>query len=368
MFRIWSVVALPALLAATCGAAERWQVQYFYDTGEDTFVIADLAFPSATRGFAAGALTSKTKNRPMAVATADGGRTWKPIEVPDAASSLFFLDENAGWLVGRKGLWHTTDSGRTWKKLNRPADLMRVYFLTPDHGFAVGAKKSIHETFDGGSHWKAVPAAAEPKSTPDHTVYDCVAFADGQRGLIAGWSKPPRRGDSRRLPDWMDPQARRREWPSLLILLQTWDSGKQWKPTETSMFGQVTRLRLAPDGRGLGLIEFFDQFDWPSEVFKIDWRTGQSSRVFREKNRVVTDVALPANGPAWLAAVEPSGTMSRSPIPGKLKMLRSNDLEHWTEVPVDYRAVAHQAVLASPGAADVWVATDTGMILRLAVE
>ena len=35
---------------------------------------------------------------------------------------------------------------------------------------------------------------------------------------------------------------------------------------------------------------------------------------------------------------------------------------------VDYRAVARRAYLAAPDAANVWAATDTGMILKLASE
>ena len=35
---------------------------------------------------------------------------------------------------------------------------------------------------------------------------------------------------------------------------------------------------------------------------------------------------------------------------------------------VDYRAVAHRAILAAPDAANLWVATDTGMILQLVRE
>ncbi|MCL6508106.1 MAG: hypothetical protein K6T59_13900, partial [Bryobacteraceae bacterium] len=68
---------------------------------------------------------------------------------------------------------------------------------------------------------------------------------------------------------------------------------------------------------------------------------------------------------AYLAAVEPAGKLRRSPVPGRLHILRSDDLTTWSEMPVDYRAVARRAVLAAAGRKDIWVATDTGMILRL---
>ena len=35
---------------------------------------------------------------------------------------------------------------------------------------------------------------------------------------------------------------------------------------------------------------------------------------------------------------------------------------------VDYRAVAHSAIIAGPDENHVWIATDTGMILKLVAE
>jgi len=72
-----------------------------------------------------------------------------------------------------------------------------------------------------------------------------------------------------------------------------------------------------------------------------------------------------AGSSAYLAGFIPSGTLEQSPIPGKLVILESTDLENWEEMEVDYRAYAHRAVLAASGEGNVWVATDTGMILRL---
>jgi len=39
-------------------------------------------------------------------------------------------------------------------------------------------------------------------------------------------------------------------------------------------------------------------------------------------------------------------------------------LENWTEMSVDYRAVARRAMISGPDPQHVWVATDTGMILK----
>jgi hypothetical protein len=37
-------------------------------------------------------------------------------------------------------------------------------------------------------------------------------------------------------------------------------------------------------------------------------------------------------------------------------------------MPVDDRAVAHSAIIAGPDESHVWVATDTGMILKLIAQ
>jgi hypothetical protein len=44
--------------------------------------------------------------------------------------------------------------------------------------------------------------------------------------------------------------------------------------------------------------------------------------------------------------------------------LKSENLTDWQEMPVDYRASAVRAVLRSSGDGSLWVATDSGMILK----
>jgi hypothetical protein len=119
---------------------------------------------------------------------------------------------------------------------------------------------------------------------------------------------------------------------------------------------------------GLGLIGFSQNFEWPSEVFRVDWTTGARERVYREKNRLITDVALPPTGPSYLVGVEKLDRLTDSPVPGKLKVLRSEDLANWQEMEVDYRATAHRAMISAVDDRNIWIATDTGMILKLAAS
>ena len=96
--------------------------------------------------------------------------------------------------------------------------------------------------------------------------------------------------------------------------------------------------------------------------------TYDKTNVYRQSNRVVTDFAYLPDGEAYLAVVEPPGKLATAPVPGRLKILRSGSLNLWVEMDVDYRAVAQRAVLAGNDARHLWVATDTGMILKLVDE
>jgi len=126
---------------------------------------------------------------------------------------------------------------------------------------------------------------------------------------------------------------------------------------------------MTPQGTALGLSEFKDEFTYPSEVYRIDLHTGKSESSFREKDRAITDVrAFAGSTRGIIAGYETTGTIYRSPIPGKLKVLTSDDLAQWEEMPVDYRAVAHSAIIAGPDEDHLWIATDTGMILNLVTD
>ena len=141
-------------------------------------------------------------------------------------------------------------------------------------------------------------------------------------------------------------------------------TGFSWASSTAPLIGSLASLHVS-ESVGLAVWGFADSFEWPSEVYSLNLITGRSESVFKQKDRRVTD-AISFPGPrAFLAAVEPSGRLHSSPIPGKVKILTSANLKDWTEMNVDYRAVARSLVLAGPDAGHLWAATDTGMILRL---
>jgi photosystem II stability/assembly factor-like uncharacterized protein len=371
-----SVAVAAVLLAALSGrpaplagqsapAAPKWRVQYFYDQDKSVLSLVDLQFPSATRGVAVGAIVEGTHQKPVAVVTSDGGKNWQTVDLEELPVSLFFLNEGLGWLVTTKGLWQTTEAGKNWRKVpHPPGQIYRVGFLDEKTGYAAGAKKKVYETHDGGKTWTPLAAAAEPPGNPEYSSYSWIAFADPRHGLITGWNLPPR---PQRMPDWMDPEAAvaRRDVPHLSYSLETRDGGKTWKSSSSSLFGEVAKVRFGPDGLGLGLLEYPNSFRYPAEVYKIDWTKGSSQTVYRDKRFAISDIWLTPEGTAYLAGVQLAGQV-RGVVPSKVMVLQSGNrnLNQWTEMPVDYRAVANRVVMAAAGEKDMWLATDGGMILK----
>ncbi|MCL6546282.1 MAG: hypothetical protein K6T61_13715 [Bryobacteraceae bacterium] len=361
-----------ALLAAWPLQAQRWQLQYFYDQRNSTLNIRDLAFPSPSRGVAVGTIIEGRSSRPVCLTTSDGGARWTLAPLREAGESLFFLNENIGYMTTPGGLWKTVESGRGWFKLSgAPRGLKKVYFANESRGWAIGERKGAYQTLDGGKSWTPLPVLEQVNSRPETTVFREIAFVGGRIGIIVGHSTPPapsprglRRTPS--LPDPIQPGAPRRERPHLMIALQTSNGGDTWKASTTSVFGSVRRIAFLPDGHALLLFQFLGDFSLPSEIHRMPALKDSSSRVFARADRAVADLAVTAHGTVMLAAIEPPGTRHWGPIPGKLKVLRSSDLKDWREMEVDYRAVAREAVLAFLDENHAWIGTDTGMILRLA--
>lgn len=366
---VWGEAAAALLVLSFCPpqgalAAERWKVQFFHDKDESSLEFRDLQCPSPQRCIAVGVLQeSKGNPKGTAVVTSDGGEHWSYVELKDLPVSLFFLNDSLGWMVTAKNIWRTEESGRTWKKLQGLKGIERVWFQNATHGFAIGYPKAIYETTDGGAAWTKLAAAQKPTTPPDETNYTSIAFA-GQVGIIAGNWVP---GQHQALPVWMDPANERRTLPrqSATIFLQTRDGGTNWDVLNRTGDGYISRLRLSAAGSALVLFEFPDRAGTPSGLFQLDPKTRAAAEVFQQPGVVVRDVAILPDGDVLLAAIELAGKSSQIPIPGKLKILRSRSLKTWLPIPVDYRATATRPVLAAGDASHVWVATDTGMILKL---
>lgn len=363
-------------LAAVCAAwalfccfqarsAEKWKMQYFYDKEASNLAFTDIKCPSARRCIASGILDEGKSDKGVVVVTADGGATWQLQDVKEHPVSLFFLNENAGWMVTDRGIWSTDEAGRTWKKIKDQKELIRVWFLDQNRGFAIGARKTAMETADGGRTWSPIQAAAKAPTAPEGTVYHWISFENAREGVIIGSWMAAMNPDA--LPDWMVPERARyrHQSPTVTILLQTDDGGKTWSEMSRSLDAALTKFLYAPT-YALALFEYSNSAAVPSELVKMDLKTQKNSTVYKNPERAVRDFAILSDGEVMLAATERQGKSNVLPIPGKLKMMRSSSaMKTWLDMDVDYRAVATRVIMAAPDDKNVWAVTDTGMILKL---
>jgi len=356
----------PAGGPAPAPAESAWRPVYFFDEDERQLTLIDLSFYSPRAGMAIAALNDRGDLKPAALRTTDGGATWSPAPLKPRATSLQFLDEANAWMAADNGIYKSTDAGQSWRRVHRKNNLLQVRFATHERGYACGAGGLVLETKDAGKTWKPLPAAAELKTPKDRTVYDWIELPNSSVGFITGSYQPQRRRRRDDLPAWIDPPAamRRRQTPSLSLVLQTIDGGQYWKPMSSSILGRITRLSVGTRGLGLSLVEFEDAFDYPSEVYLINLGNAKTERVYRDAERHITDIlALPDNT-FLLAGHETPGRLRSAPIPGKLVLLHGDASGKWTPLPVDYRATATSVRLVRSPSGAVFALTDTGMILR----
>lgn len=362
------MLAFVAACAAAAGEGH-WKLQYFLDQDQSELHLVGLQFRSPQRGIAIGAIERGGSNSPVALVTANGGARWDVVKLRDMPVSLFLLDDTTAWLVTAKGLWRTGEAGRRWEKICSVKGLLAVHFLDPDHGFAAGSDKRALSTADGGRTWTPIAAAATLPGTPARTIFDIIAFVSPRAGMILGWNRPESAFDTAP-PAWMEPErvSRLMERPHLVLQLETTDGGKTWKGSSSSIFGRLSRMRLGTDQRDFGLLRFRSSFTVPSEVVMINSRTRSSETVYRQPDRMITDLIRPGPGTVVLAGIETAGKLADSPIPGKVHILTSSDQKNWREMPVDYRATGWRVLLATGGQGSMWAATDTGMILHWVPE
>ena len=342
--------------------ANQWKMQFFYDKDTSSLEFRDLRCPSPTTCLGAAVLLDRGKPKGILVATYDGGAHWANIEVKELPYSLYFLDSSTGWMVTNKGIWQTLESGRDWKKLSSLKGIERVWFIDASHGFAVGEMKAIYETKNSGKDWTKrevpTPRAMEAKDL----VYQGITFSGLKHGVIYGSWNPMQ---SVQETEWMevDP-AKRPKSPISTVLTETLDGGVTWTAMEAHVRGRLARLDFLDNHSVLALVEFLSGGDDPSEVFKIDLSSRVTSPTFHQANRIGRDMLILPNGEVVVAAVERLGKSNELPIPGKLSILHSTSLSTWLDEKIDYRAVARKPILAGADANNVWLATDTGMILK----
>lgn len=131
--------------------------------------------------------------------TTDGGETWKRLLAltRDTLHDVYFADENVGWLIAerdllklktndepRSYLLKTEDGGFSWRRIflnNKDANvrLVRLVFTDSQHGWVFGESGVVFATSDGGAHWM------RQRSPTKHLLLGGAFALDGH-GLLVG--------------------------------------------------------------------------------------------------------------------------------------------------------------------------------------
>lgn len=131
--------------------------------------------------------------------TTDGGESWKRLLAltRDTLHDVYFADENVGWLIAerdllklktndepRSYLLKTEDGGFSWRRIflnnnDANARLVRLVFTDSQHGWVFGESGVVFATSDGGVHWM------RQRSPTKHLLLGGAFALDGH-GLLVG--------------------------------------------------------------------------------------------------------------------------------------------------------------------------------------
>ena len=113
--------------------------------------------------------------------------------------SVYFVDQNSGWIVGSQGTFlKTIDGGKNWRAETKftKDNIRDVYFADENHGWILCERdiyssgtlspSYIWETFDGGTNWKTVRFEGEGKERLVRIFFtkEGIGWAVGEAGTV----------------------------------------------------------------------------------------------------------------------------------------------------------------------------------------
>src|SRR3990172_3665304 len=91
--------------------------------------------------------------------TTNSGEVWNSNVLQGIHNSLIFVNSTTGFICSDNGkIFKTTDAGISWNELTSGTtnNLMRVTFLNENTGMAVGFKRTILKTTNSGLSWTSI--------------------------------------------------------------------------------------------------------------------------------------------------------------------------------------------------------------------
>ncbi len=151
------------------------------------FAMSDLFFADEDHGWVVGS------NRAI-FHTSDGGETWSEQIVDDADGwvfyeTVFFQDQETGWVAGNRNLYKTEDGGESWEqiRIREESQITDIFFIDEQRGWASMFNSQLRDpgmlrTVDGGETWEVGLDSIRTNSV--RFIDENNGFAVGQNGLI----------------------------------------------------------------------------------------------------------------------------------------------------------------------------------------
>jgi len=242
--------------------------------------------------------------------TTDGGTTWSKVSTTtrDTLRDVCFVDNHIGWLVAERDVYklktndearsyllHTDDGGLTWRAIylegfDTNARLVRLMFTDASNGWVFGETGVIFATHDSGASWTR-------QTPPTKHLLLGGAFLDNATGWLVGAGA---------------------------TIIRTSNSGATWQSTTLSSEANV-RFNAA---------SFIDR--------RFGWAVGSSGRVFAtvdggrawiaQRSNVdsdLMDVRFVSATEGWVAGSE--GTVLHTTDGGRFWFHENTDIPHALE-------------------------------------
>ena len=148
------------LFMKTSDAGNSWDTEFYIAGFDSLSFCSDLYFIDPLNGWAVGTRGKSGYDSGFVVKTTDGGSSWVkvPMDTLDETTTVYFLNENLGWIGTRyQKIFKTSDGGISWSTIITPSMSWAkdFYFLNSQLGFAC-TPFGIRKTTDGGLTWLRV--------------------------------------------------------------------------------------------------------------------------------------------------------------------------------------------------------------------
>ncbi len=220
--------------------------------------------------------------------TTDAGVNWNQIIVSpiNKLNSVFFADENIGWILGDDGvIFKTTNGGFSWVFMpyNGNVDWYSTSFINTSTGWIVGRYGTISKTTNGGTSW------IDQISNTTQSLYS-VDFVDSLYGWVTGYNGTIRHTTDAGI-NWLVQQGGTSTWLQTIEFVNRdtgWIGGWYGKMLKTRNGGAFWSTQSIPTNSNIQSISF------PNE--HSGWACDENGGIFKYSSGVSGVTVIKPNG------------------------------------------------------------------------